>query len=233
MAKSKILKELANNKVSLEVALSRLMLIASDIGDTELKNWATKELNGYGVDDECPPYRCIVSGNIVFSGIRGNAFGHHIKYTNAALSIDVWPEDYRDIILRPAPIKDSVAQIAHIFESKAESLYLNITFFAQALYEKNPDLQCTEIRQYFSYVQYGGILNSLRTKLIEIFIELDDSLGNLDDLDIESTGVGLKELQKVILNLIYQDNSVDNSVRIGDKNKIDSSNLQGGMSDGS
>ena len=32
MAKSKIIKELANNQISMEVALQRLMIIASDLG---------------------------------------------------------------------------------------------------------------------------------------------------------------------------------------------------------
>ena len=39
MAKSKIIKELANNSISLDVALSRLFIIASDIGDDELQQW--------------------------------------------------------------------------------------------------------------------------------------------------------------------------------------------------
>ena len=36
MAKSKIIKELANNQISMEVALQRLMIIASDLGNEEL-----------------------------------------------------------------------------------------------------------------------------------------------------------------------------------------------------
>ena len=47
MAKSKIIKELANNDISLEVALNRLMIIASDIENEELSQWAERELNGY------------------------------------------------------------------------------------------------------------------------------------------------------------------------------------------
>ncbi len=47
MAKSRIIKELANNEISLEVAFNRLLIIASDIENEELINWATNELNGY------------------------------------------------------------------------------------------------------------------------------------------------------------------------------------------
>lgn len=36
MAKSKVIKELASNEISLEVALNRLLIIASDIENDEL-----------------------------------------------------------------------------------------------------------------------------------------------------------------------------------------------------
>lgn len=42
MPKSTVIKELANNAISLEVALNRLMLIASDISNEELKQWGPK-----------------------------------------------------------------------------------------------------------------------------------------------------------------------------------------------
>lgn len=41
MAKSKIIKELANKEVSLEVAFNRLLIIASDLNNDDLVNWAT------------------------------------------------------------------------------------------------------------------------------------------------------------------------------------------------
>ena len=47
MAKSKIITELANNSISLGVALNRLFVIASDIENEELQQWAECELHGY------------------------------------------------------------------------------------------------------------------------------------------------------------------------------------------
>ena len=47
MAKSTIIKELANNQISMEVALQRLMIIASDLENEELSAWAEAELSVY------------------------------------------------------------------------------------------------------------------------------------------------------------------------------------------
>lgn len=57
MAKSKILKELASNQTSLDVVLSRLIIIASDIEDIKLQEWALNELNGYSKNENVPEYR--------------------------------------------------------------------------------------------------------------------------------------------------------------------------------
>ena len=71
MAKSKIIKELANKEISLEVAFNRLLIIASDIGNTDLIDWATNELNGYPNGSQIPKYREGKMGHIVYSGING------------------------------------------------------------------------------------------------------------------------------------------------------------------
>lgn len=57
MAKSKILKELANNEVPLDVALKRLLIICDDLDYKELFSWAEKELNGYFGEESVPEYR--------------------------------------------------------------------------------------------------------------------------------------------------------------------------------
>ena len=82
MAKSKILKQLANNEITLEVALSRLMVIASDINNDALSAWAEMELNGYTEFSSLPSYRKIVSNNISYSGLKGV-----LKIKNASLPI--------------------------------------------------------------------------------------------------------------------------------------------------
>ena len=68
MAKSKILKELVNEEISLNIALKRLIVLAADINDNDLKEWAEKEINGYNADDEVPEYRKLCSHYGVLHG---------------------------------------------------------------------------------------------------------------------------------------------------------------------
>ena len=66
-AKCKILKELANNEIALDVAFKRLLLICNDLNYTEIFAWAEKELNGYGVEEPVPEYRNLGVGKLLYS----------------------------------------------------------------------------------------------------------------------------------------------------------------------
>jgi len=54
MAKSKVIKELANNEISLEVALNRLLIIASDIENDELAQWAEEAFDLGELEENMP-----------------------------------------------------------------------------------------------------------------------------------------------------------------------------------
>ena len=64
-----------------------------------------------------------------------------------------------------------------------------------------------------------NILGEIKTRLLRVLIKLDKEYGCLDDLDVDitdKTPEEVAEINKIINNYIY----VDNSIEIGDKNKI-------------
>lgn len=83
MAKSQLIKDLATNKVSLEEALQRLLVITSELKNEELKKWILGELNGYSVETELPSYRKNIGSDLIYSGINGS-----YKVTNVALPLN-------------------------------------------------------------------------------------------------------------------------------------------------
>jgi hypothetical protein len=48
-----------------------LLIIASDINNKELAQWAEKELNGYSSKDVIPHYRVVKNTMFRYSGING------------------------------------------------------------------------------------------------------------------------------------------------------------------
>lgn len=117
MAKSKIIKELANNQISMEVALQRLVIIASDLGNEELLAWAETELQGYSPSDTLPEYRNIRSIQFVYSGINGSYKVTNCPFTFTSVLEEKLPDIYN------VPILDSVSSLQNFIDNPEKHSY--------------------------------------------------------------------------------------------------------------
>ena len=70
MPKSKIIKAVVDDEVSLKQSLTRLQVIAHDVRNSELEKWTENELVGYPSEDSVPEYRRVKSVNFIYSGIN-------------------------------------------------------------------------------------------------------------------------------------------------------------------
>lgn len=218
MARSTITKELANDKVSIETALSRLLVIASDIGNDELSKWAENELNGYKISDDIPEYRIVKNGQIRYTGIIGN---YQVSNASLPLLSDVQKEN-PDVF--NFPILDSIGTIQNLVSKGEKFIYgRDITRIVPSICAL-PYTQFTEIKQIVPLNTFTNMISNLKTKLLQIFIKLDKEYGNLDDLDINIEGKSTEEVEKInrTLNALIV---IDKSIKIGDKNKIENSDF--------
>jgi len=220
MAKSKIIKELANNSISLDVALSRLFIIASDIGNDELQQWAECELHGYG-KHKPPEYRYAKNTVFKYSGINGN-----YKVTDVPLPLleIMKTEDPSTFYL---PIPDGISTIEGYVNNPTQNEVGRDLTWAAGMVFKMSGIQCYSIKQIVPLNIFEGVLNTVKMLLMKIFIKLDNTYGCLDDLDIDTDSISPEEIASTNVTInryIY----VDNSITIGDKNKIDSSEILSG-----
>ena len=68
------------------------------------------------------------------------------------------------------------------------------------------------------------IISSVENKVLDAMLILENQFGCLDDLDIDLSGTAelkVNEIEKQLLVIIYNDNSIS----IGDKNKITESQI--------
>ena len=212
MAKSSILKELANNQVSMEVALSRLMIIATDIGNVDLCEWVESELNGYENFDDLPNYRKIEAPNLSYSGINGS-----FQVTNQPLPLTWLSERTREAI-NPVGFFESVSTIESIINEKEQRQRIRDLTFLAGEVKENIGVSCFKITQVFDLSYYREVLNKVRGKLLRVFIELDRSYGNLDELDVNLENKSASEIDSIngkLLSIV-----IDKSVHIGDGNTI-------------
>lgn len=226
MAKSKIIKDLVNNEVSLTVVLSRLYVLASDLENQDILDWANKEHTGYNNDDELPDYRILRSSDFVYTGINGS-----YTVTNQPLSL-TWlnPETIeKNSLIR---IRDSVLEIEN--KSKNDKrMYINRSYLAGEVEENTRDgfmegVQCISIEQTVTSAQFVGILMTIKQIALQLLLELEKKFGVLDDLDVGYDKISEKERKELIekIQFVFNEYSIQakkisiKGSNIGDDNTI-------------
>ena len=97
MARSAIIKDLANSTVDTMTALKRAKVLFAELGNDDLLEWVSYEIAGYPADANLPDYRK-VRGRLVGSYIKGS-MASHMKWTNVSLPLGKMPENIQDELL--------------------------------------------------------------------------------------------------------------------------------------
>lgn len=224
MAKSQIIKDLVNGTVDLHTSLKRAKVIFQEIGCEYLNCWIGNELEGYRTKEEVPEYR----------KVRGFLVGCYLsksgmKCQNVAIPTNNIDEDVINGILVNYA-KQSVFALQHAIAGNHS--------FERPL----DDQECKYLSQktgcyiYKASVQTDNstivdILPQVESILMELLCYIEKQFGNLDDLDIDVDSKSeeeLKEITKHIYVIIYN----DQSITIGDKNKIKDATIASLISDG-
>lgn len=227
MAKSKIIKELANGAIDTMTALKRAKVLFSELGNKELINWVNYELTGYPTDVELPDYRA-ERGNIIGTYIVGT-MRTHAKYTNVSIPLGKMPQEFQDDILC-INLRDSVAALKQLSEKQAlEKSELGKLVPADyypiiAKYNNNPYMSIATAKVIIGTQCIANVLAMVENRLLDALILLEREFGNLDELDIDTsskTADELKEIVKQICVLVYN----DQSITIGNGNKINNTDV--------
>lgn len=208
MPKSKIIKDIVEDVIPMEISLSRLKVLAVDIKNKKLEKWATNELLGYKEIGEIPSYRKTRSSSFRYSGINGN-----FQTTNVPLQEDWLDEKILDKI-KEVNIMDGIRYIQELANGEAIPTR-DVSFLASYIYDETDGMvSCTSISQIISRTVYLSILEEVKDKMITVLCELEEKYGNLDDLVIDITNMQRKqidasndEINKSINIIIPGDNS--------------------------
>ena len=122
MAKSQIIKDLANGSIDTQTALKRTKVLLQEFDDERLLEWVNYEIEGYPDDVEVPEYRRI-SGQSFCSYIKGT-MSRFLKYSNVPLSLGNMPENERELFYY-ANMRESIGALKgtiHEYERKGTSI---------------------------------------------------------------------------------------------------------------
>lgn len=214
--RSKIIKDLIMDKINVLQAMQSLSFMLEDINDTEseIKKWVNNEINGYKNQSDIPEYR---KTNAI---LMGNVQVGYSLYKN----INIPLADKKAIeLLTKIQIKEPLSIVMQLakaeIESENHSLLLDVNIALVNHYQQtNGDV--ISASRHLSIYTYNNILTLIKDKLLDIFKVLEENYGNLDELYIDfSDDTKKEEVVKQIQSIVYNDNSIS----IGNNNKIDDS----------
>lgn len=214
MSRSKIIIELIRDEITVIQAINILKLLLQDIGNKEIINWINKEINGYEIDDELPNYRilsCNVEGIVRAGALVLSKMNIPIK--------EEFKESLSNFKVRQGLekiLQYSIAEKEQASHSLCTDMPLDYINSAASLLEG----EVTHAKRELGVYAFTNILNSLKPIVLDIFIELENNFGNLDDYYIDMSNK--EKNQKVTQTII---NIIDNSIKIGDNNQIEKSNI--------
>lgn len=233
MARSSIIKDLANGKVDTMVALKRAKVLLSDFEDEAILNWINYELIGYPDDVELPDYRK-TRGNIFGSYYKGS-MASHVTFTNISLPLGNMPEDLQDSLLT-IQFRESVDSLYKLLEDSTTKkgqlgkIVPADLFPSLALFNQDPYMIITSARVVFDAQSIKRIFAAIENRLLDILILLEKEFGNLDELDLDCSSKSEDDIKMIsdrIAVIIYN----DMRVTIGDNNKIKDSKIASSTSD--
>lgn len=179
MPKSQIIIDVVEDNVPLEKSLSRLMILAHDVKNNTLENWAKNELNGYERKEDLPDYRKSFSSLFKYSGINGG-----FSVSNVTLDISWFEKDHIDDVCN-VNIVDGIKYLTDLANSDS-SPSRDVTFLANDVRKKsNGMIVCTSITQITPQSIYMSVLSKIKNMLITALCELEEKYGNLDKLGID------------------------------------------------
>lgn len=222
MAKSKIIKDLANSSVNTITALKRAKVLVSALNNAEISKWLDYEISGYPEDATIPSYRK-VQGSLIGSYFKGS-MARHMTWTNVSLPLGNMPDEIKEMLLRVEFQEgvESLKTLAAKSQASGTEIYKTIPadcFSTIAHFNNDPYMMITSARVVVGEYIISNIFSVIENKLLDMLMILEKEFGCLDELDIDTMAKSKEEIEAInnrILVLVFN----DNSVTIGDGNKF-------------
>lgn len=213
MAKSQILKDIANGTVSLETSLKRALLIASDLKNEKMVEWIKNELYGYPTGVEVPKYR-IINGYFKISYVSG-----YRKMSSQPIGAAILPDSLQDYANYKC--RNGINSIEDASLSK-EQLIIPYPDLIPYLKIQSPLISVLDFYMELPTASFKSIYSSISRELMDMLLKLEAEFGNLDGLDISPSNEQMKDINK------YINIKIDSFTNIGNNNEIKDSSIAGG-----
>lgn len=192
----------ADDKQPITTLLRKCIILAHQLKNDRLKTWANEELNGYDTNESLPKYRVVpAAATGLFVGIGWARMQQGIP----SFALKKEHRDFAEKVFIGQPvgaIEDSI--------KSGSSSGLNYPWNANlvAHYQDNlmSDWQLHSAYQSVPKSVLAGILDTVRTRVLNMALEIQSDVGERDEDLKEITPEESKKVDQTIVNNIYGGN---------------------------
>jgi hypothetical protein len=182
-----------DSRADLAGLLRKCIALGGQAGSEELRDWARRELDGYGGSNELPPYRRI-SAPLLIDGFQG-------RWQLRRKQISVWelPDVAQQAFGDDFPITFGVAELERLATAH-EAIDLQPPGMADLAYimNRSPEYNVQIERLYYSVapVAFHGVVDAIRTKLVALIAEI--RAAGVPDNGVPSAAIANQAVQVII-----------------------------------
>jgi hypothetical protein len=149
--------------------LRKCLMLGAETGSDSLRQWARKELNGYGDGDELPHYRKLPHPPLSADTMSGNTWAKNMTYSVLQLPIKA-QEPLGENFLLHQPVEE--------LEQMSTRQSLSFTSagmaYAQSLWNKELGMfqQVMNLKFTATGAVFAGVLGQIRTQLVDLIADL-------------------------------------------------------------
>ncbi len=200
-AKISLLDEIQNDVLTgkpLADALRKCVVLGGQAGSAALRDWATKELRGYKLDDELPDYREI-SAPILIDGVNGHRVFKRMTISSASIP-DFAREHFNEDLRLPNGVGEleDMERRAHSEGGSIALAPAQMAALAGYMDHEigNPFQSIHRIYWSISATTIHGLLDQVRTRLTELVAEMRAGMSN--NQEVPSVGLADQALNVAI-----------------------------------
>lgn len=183
-----------DSNVSLATLLRKCKVLAARLGNDVFKQWVENELSGYKGQSGLPEYRSFSVGS---KGHFVGAFGRALK--NADMLMYQIPDEYR-VHLEVWHMCDSVAALEALVKDSDGDTAM-VPWPSQAAVtlgsEMYSGLQCLQAWKVIPINKVVGILDIIRTKVLNFALEIETENPDVGEAPVNSNPVSQDKVQQV------------------------------------
>lgn len=218
-----IIVGMANNE-PLANLVSKIQVVSKLLKNDEFKTWVDNEfIYGYNAKSDLPEYRNINVLAVKASFVQHLGLGRMMQYTNFEVPIlNLGSDKYKEVM--QIPFKETIVALDQMMLQQKGNIHYSLNGYEKYLIQQKilQDCEVSNIYKIISRYSITNIIDQAKAKLLDTFIELNDSVFN-NEIDFN-----LMEKKEDIAKIVHQ--TINTGVYISDNSSanIQDTNIIGG-----